>query len=322
MDIRVDKIPLSDYARDVLPHSAALWAGGRSFERYVADLREFVSSGYGKRRFKLVGIRSGGEIVSSCKRYEREVRCGERMLRAVGIGAVFTREDCRGRGLATTLLAALLDAEREAGSDVAFLFSDIRPHFYEELGFASLPSRSFTIRANSLPFERIKPVALRDADWREVARCFRSIDVHRPIALRRTPLIWELMRSWFRITPRSGNASNLVIRSGERVLAYCLGRRDVAADAYVVDEFAFAGVRNAHLIPPLLRAAAGDLRKITGWLPPAPARDVLPAGSVRARKHALLMAAPLSSFARARFRAEAERIARASGDLIWHTDHI
>src|SRR5579872_667083 len=156
VEIRIDKVAINEYAREVLPHSAALWAAGRSLEKYADDLREFASTGYGRRRFKLVGIRAGGEVVSSCKRYERELRCGDRMLRAIGIGAVFTREDCRGRGLATTLIAALLDAERDAGTDVVFLFSDIRPHFYEELGFVTLPSRTFTMRADSLPFERIR----------------------------------------------------------------------------------------------------------------------------------------------------------------------
>ena len=322
MEVRLDRLAVKDYARDVLPHSAAIWSGGRSFERYVADLREFAASGYGRRRFRLVGIRDGEEVVSSCKLYERDLRCGERTLRAIGIGAVFTREDRRGRGLATTLIASLLDTEREAGTDVAYLFSDIRPQFYEELGFVTLPSRSFTIRANALPFERVRPVALRDADWPEVARCFRSLDARRPIGLRRTPLIWKLMRAPYRIKPRQEDTVNLVIRNRHRVIAYCLGHRNVVDDAYVVDEFAFAGERNAHLIPPLLRAAAGDLRKITGWLPPSPARDVLPKGSVRPRRHAILMAAPLSSFARARFRADAARIASASGDLIWHTDHV
>jgi predicted N-acetyltransferase YhbS len=322
MEIRLDRVAVSDYARDVLPHSALIWAAGRSFERYVADLREFAATGYGRRRFRLVGIRSEGEIVSSCKLYKRELRCADRTLHAVGIGAVFTREDCRGRGLATTLIASLLDAEQQAGTDVAFLFSDIRPHFYEELGFIAFPSRTFTIRANLLPFERIRPATLKDADWPEVARCFRSLDARRPTALRRTPLIWELMRAPYRNKPRRQDTVNVAIRDSGRIVVYCLGHRDVAADAYVVDEFAFAGERNAHLIPPLLRAAAGDLRKITGWLPPAPARDVLRAASVRPRRHAILMAAPLSSFARARFRAEAARIASAAGDVIWHTDHI
>ena len=322
MEIRIEKVAINEYAREVLPHSAALWAAGRSLEKYADDLREFASTGYGRRRFKLVGIRASGEVVTSCKRYEREMRCGDRMLRAIGIGAVFTREDCRGRGLATTLIAALLDAERDAGTDVVFLFSDIRPHFYEELGFVTLPSRTFTMRADSLPFERIRPAAVKDADWPEIARCFRALDAQRTIALRRTPLIWELMRSWFRITPRAGGSANLVIHSGKRVLAYCLGRRDVASDSYIVDEFSFAGRQHAHLIAPLLRAAAGDLRKITGWLPPAPARDVLPIKAARSRRHAILMAAPLSSFARARFRSEIDKVARASGDLVWHTDHI
>ena len=322
MEIRLQRIALDEYAREVLPHSARLWAGGRSLQRYAGDLHDFAASSYGRRRFQLIGIREDGNIVTSCKRYERELRCGERTLRTIGIGAVFTQERFRGRGLATALIASLLDAEHQAGTDLAFLFSDIRPHFYEELGFVTLPSRRFTLRARSLPFERIKPASLSDADWSGVARCFAALDDCRTIAPRRTPVVWELMRSRFRITPRAGNRLNLVIRSGRRILAYCLGQRDVDADAYVVEEFSFAGERYAHLIAPLLRAAAGDLRKITGWLPPEPAREALPAAIVRARRSTILMATPLSTFARSRWRSEATNIARASGDLVWSTDHV
>jgi GNAT superfamily N-acetyltransferase len=320
LQVRLAKLTLEDYARDVLPHSAALWAAGRNLERYAADLRDFASSDYGRRCFGLVGIRMDDAVVSSCKTYRREIRCGELVLRAIGIGAVFTRATHRGRGLATAMIAALLDEERRAGCDVAFLFSDIRPHFYEDLGFVALPSRTMSVRAASLPFARVDPSPLADADWPAAARCFAALEAGRRFALRRTPLVWGVVRS--RVAARGTKALNLAVRSGRRIVAYCLGCRDTAADAYVVEEFAFAGEEYAHLAAPLLRAAAGDLRKIVGWLPPQPARDALAAVTARARRHAIFMLAPLSPAARTAWQVVRREVVLAGGDPVWSTDHI
>jgi GNAT superfamily N-acetyltransferase len=318
--IKLESIPADEYTHAVLPYSASLWAEGRSFEQYVSDLRFVAKSGYGRRRFSMWGVRVNGDVATSFKRYERDLRCGERMLRAIGIGAVFTREEFRGQGLATAMLGTLLDDERKAGTDVAILYSNIRPHFYEELGFTVLPSRIFTLRADSLAFERIQPTQIRDDDWPSIARCFASIDEERPIALHRTPLVWELIRSRYRVQPEPGHVLNLAIRAKRRILAYCLGRRVVRSDAFVVDEFSYAGAQHAHLIPPLLRAAAGDLRKISGWLPPSPARDVLPRGTVRQRRDQILMVAPLSTIARSRWKTDSRQLINAASDAVWSTD--
>jgi hypothetical protein len=244
-------------------------------------------------------------------------------MRAIGIGAVFTRPSYRGRGLATTMLAALLDAERHAGTDLAFLFSDIRPHFYEELGFTTLPSRVITLRADSLPGERITTSRLRDSDIPAISRCFAALDETRRVGLRRTPIVWNLVSTHHRIDPARADTVDLAVRGGRGagILAYCLGRRVVKADSYAMDEFGFAK-GHEHLVGPLLRAAAGDLRKITGWLPPEPARDALPRGTVRVRRDAILMAAPLSRGARAQWRTLLPEIHRSGGDPLWSTDHI
>ncbi|MGH7683407.1 MAG: GNAT family N-acetyltransferase [Vulcanimicrobiaceae bacterium] len=273
----------------------------------------------------MVGTRVDGAIVTSCKRYERELSCGDCLMRAIGIGAVFTRPSHRGRGLATAMLAALLDAERQAGTDLAFLFSDIRPHFYEELGFISLPSRLITLRADSLSGERVTTSRLRDADIPAISRCFAALDETRHAGLRRTPIVWNLVGTHHRIDPARADNVDLAIRGGRGgrggILAYCLGRRVVKADAYALDEFGFAK-GHEHLVGPLLRAAAGDLRKITGWLPPQPARDALPRGTVRVRRDAILMAVPLSRGARAQWRTLFPEIGRSSGDPLWSTDHV
>jgi predicted N-acetyltransferase YhbS len=317
-------VPLSadEYVRDVLPLSAAMWAEGRTFDDYVADFRAVVTSGFGRRRFRTLAGVHDGAMVTSCKRYQRELRCGDRVLRATGIGAVFTPEAYRGRGYATAFLGAMLDAERATGTDVVFLYSDIHPAFYEKLGFVRLPSRAIVLRADALPHERIVARTLDDADWPAIERCFAAHEALRPMALTRPPLIWEWIR--LRVRGRDGNAPNvrLGIVRGRRLVAYVRGRRFPDADSFALDECAYADPDAAAQLPTLLRNAAGDLRRITGWLPPAPIRDVLPRGAVRARTAAITMMLPLSVTARTAWRAQAARIGGAAADVGWSADHV
>ena len=116
---------------------------------------------------------------------------------------------------------------------------------------------------------------------------------------------------------RSGYETNLIARHRGRAAAYVLGVRDPENDAYVAREFGFdrSGER---IIGALLRAAAGDLRRVSGWLPPRGAREMLPKPAVGARKHAILMMAPLSRDGEAALDAAlAER-----AEIGWSSDHV
>lgn len=310
-----------DYVRAVLPHSQTLWAGARTFEEYAEEFRTTASSAWGRRRFRTVGLYVDGLLVASCKRYERVLRCGERDYAAAGIGAVFTPDALRGRGYATALLGAFLDAERAAGTDLAYLFSDIRPAFYERLGFVALPSRTITLRADTLPSDRLEIATLGERDATAMRRVFSVLDARRPFAFKRTPLDWEWQRLRKESREHGAPSIALGVRRGRSLVAYVAGRRIPAADAFVFDEFAYVTEDDAHYVAPLLRAAAGDLRKIQGWLPPAPARAALPRGAVRARSDAIAMVLPLSRSLRSAWRnATVDRDATA--DPFWSTDHI
>jgi predicted N-acetyltransferase YhbS len=318
--MRIVSLPAETYVRDVLPHSAELWSGTRSYDQYVGDFRAIAASGFGKRRFRTLGFEVDGVTVSSCKRYQRELRCGERTFSAAGIGAVFTPPAHRGKGYATAFLGALLDAERRNGTDLVFLFSDIHPSFYERLGFVRVPSRAIVLRADALPAARLEARTLGDADWPAIERCFAAHEAQRPFALTRPPLIWE----WIRLLSLRRDAATvrLGIVRGRRLVAYVLGRRYPEADAFALDECAFVDDGAAGAIPALVRNAAADLRKVTGWLPPSPARDVFPRGAVRVRTTAISMLLPLSSAARSAWRLNAPRIAAAAGDPLWNADHV
>jgi GNAT superfamily N-acetyltransferase len=308
------------YARLVLPQTAALWAGKRDLKAYITDNLEIARSRFGRRHYRTIGFFEGRALVSSFKQYERMLQHDGRRLRGFGIGAVFTPTALRGRGYATAMLASALDVARGNGYDVAYLFSDVGPHFYGSIGFVQIPSREIALRADSLPNKRLTLRVLTESNWTGVARCFDICAGGRTI-FERTPLIWQ----WIRLLMRqrsehpSGQQTNLFVRHGRGVGAYVLGVRIPARDAYVVDEYGFADPEAAQTVPALLRAAAGDLRRIAGWLPPSGAREMIPKGSVRQRRNAILMVAPLSLDG-ARFASSLMR--KANADYCWPTDHI
>ena len=309
------------YAREVLPLTAEVWAGARDFERYVSQNLEIAQSGYGRRHFRTMGLSDGTALLSSFKRYERAIHMGPQRVRAFGIGAVYTPPELRGRGYASAMIAMAMDRARTDGYDVAYLFSDIRPQFYEELGFMQFPSRAISLRADSLPGDRIEVQRLEEHDWSGVRRCFELRDRARSWAFVRTPLVWELVRLRIRQASEHGSGiqTNLVVRRGRGIAAYVLGRRAPEHDAYLLDEFGFADAQAAGLAGPLLRSAAGDLRRIAGWLPPDFARERLPRASVRRRNDAIFMAAALSPVGKTWLQ---HASASSSGDGVWSTDHI
>ncbi len=319
--LRLREIAADAYARLVLPLTAELWAGRRDFDTYVRQTRDIAHSGYGRRAYRTIGLFDGEHLLASCKTYERTVKDGRLRLRALGIGAVFTPVEQRGCGYASAMLAMLLDRCASDGHDLAFLYSDIRPAFYADLGFIELPSRSISFRADLLPKSRVEVDTLRDTDWAAIRSCYAAFERLTERGFTRPPLVWE----WIRLRVRHdsehtrGTPANLVIRDNGSVAAYVFGVRIPERDAYVFDEFGFADARWRELVAPLLRSAAGDLQRVAGWLPPAGARELIPRGSVRKRTDAILMMAPVSPHAR---RMAAAIAARRADDFAWSTDHI
>jgi GNAT superfamily N-acetyltransferase len=323
MTLELRELAPAAYAQLVLPHTFALWSQGRSMDAYVAQTTALANSRYGRKHFRTFALSGGGEevLLSTFKRYEREARIGAIKLRGIGIGAVFTPEEQRGHGYASAMLGMALDDARRSGFDFAYLFSDIHPQFYKDLGFVELPSRTISLRADALSAERITVEPLTERDWTTVRACFEVTAGARDWGLVRPPSVWDWirMRMRGRHDPGEGQPFNLVARTGRSVAAYVIGVREPKHDAYVFDEFGYADERAQAFIIPLLRSAAGDLRRIVSWLPPEGARGLLPRGSVRRRTEAIWMLAPLTANGR-RFLERAQTSGSADG--IWALDHI
>ncbi|MEO7039546.1 MAG: GNAT family N-acetyltransferase [Candidatus Elarobacter sp.] len=319
--VTIKRLSPETYVREVLSRSNALWAGARTFDEYTAEFTAIVASPFG-RRFSVLGLQIDGALVASCKRYTRSLRCGERIYKAAGIGAVFTPAEFRGRGYATALLGALLDRERELDTDCAYLYSDIAPAFYQRIGFEPLPSRLISLRSASVRGERVAVSTLTPNDLPAIRKVFDALDSRRPFSFRRTPLDWEWQR--LRAASREDGAPPLTlgVRQGRTLAAYVTGRRLPKSDAFIVDEFAYAGDGDRALIMPLLRAAAGDLRTIRGWLPPSSAREALPRGAVRRRGSGISMLVPVSKRFRAAWNSHRAGVQGADSDPCWSTDHV
>jgi GNAT superfamily N-acetyltransferase len=322
MTLRLRPIPAAEYAQLVLPRTHELWSHGRSMDAYVSQTLALANTRYGRKNYRTFALTNGETpLLSTFKRYEREARIGATPLRCIGIGAVFTPEEYRGRGYASAMLGIALDEARGTGFDFAYLFSDIHPQFYKELGFVELPSRSISLRADSLSDARVEVEPIGDREWTAVRGCFEYTEARRDWGLVRLPSVWDWIRT--RMRSREGHADgqpvNLLARKGRTIAAYVIGMREPKHDAYVFDEVAFATDDARSFVAPLLRSAAGDLRRIVSWLPPCGARELLPRGSVRRRKEAIWMIAPLSNRG-SEFLERAKNSGSADG--IWALDHI
>lgn len=321
MNFRLQEISAQRYAEDVLPLTEPLWAHGRTLQTYREQTEELSQTAYGRKSYRTMALSDGTDILATFKRYERDARARNERLRAMGIGAVFTPEPFRRRGFASAMLAMALDDARASGIDFAFLFSDIHPQFYKDIGFTELPSRTISFRADTLAAARIDAQPIGTRDWSGMRACFDAMESVRDTALTRTPAVWNWMRTRIGYASQHQHAQpvNLAVRKGRSLVAYVLGQREPRHDAYIIDELAYSDGAARDLVPALLRYAAGDLRRIAGWLPPAPVRSVLPRGSVRRRSEAVWMIAPLAAGGK-RFLECAQRSGAA--DFVWSLDHI
>ena len=131
----------------ILDESHRIWSDGLSrhqYERYnTAQLR----TAWGAQHLHRVAlVDDAGDVLSSAKRYDLDLRLDGRVIRALGIGAVFTPEARRGRGHARALIQQLLESAAADGADLALLFSEIDPAYYASLGFVPIPRRQLTLR--------------------------------------------------------------------------------------------------------------------------------------------------------------------------------
>ncbi len=110
----------------------------------------------GPEMLRYVGlVDDRGELVAAIKRYGLALVTGVPgalvEVRAVGIGAVHTRDDRRREGLAARLVEAVMAEAADLGYAAAFLYSDIDPGYYARLGFVALAADEHEAEVEALP---------------------------------------------------------------------------------------------------------------------------------------------------------------------------
>lgn len=127
------------YLDQILRESFPLWGEGLSFEQYERYWTAQRRTSWGQAHLDRVALVEHGAVTSSAKRYGLSARLDGRIRKVLGIGAVFTSPDRRGRGGARRLLERIVEMAETEGYEFAMLFSEIDPDFYADLDFVPVP---------------------------------------------------------------------------------------------------------------------------------------------------------------------------------------
>jgi GNAT superfamily N-acetyltransferase len=156
-----------DILDQILDESHEIWSDRLTRPAYASYNAAQLRTPWGSRhlrRFALLDDR--GTLLSSAKRYDLSASLDGRAIRVVGIGAVFTPAAVRGRGHARQLLDGIISDAAQNGAELALLFSEIEPRFYESMGFTLVPRHELLVRTKH---SRGAPMVLvRTAEERDI----------------------------------------------------------------------------------------------------------------------------------------------------------
>jgi predicted N-acetyltransferase YhbS len=140
--------PLHDQALD---HTFPQWNDSLTREQYAQYNRAQLLTPWGAQHLQRVGLVSNGTLLASAKQYRVRVQVDGRTVDTIGIGAVFTPPELRGRGYAAALLEHMVQGAERDGAAMAMLLSEIPPSYYERLGFSVVPMQQAVVGVRSKP---------------------------------------------------------------------------------------------------------------------------------------------------------------------------
>lgn len=143
--MKYEEITTGPLAEQVFDETFPLWGDGLSRLAYARWNEAQMRTAWGRANLHRVGLVDDGRVVASAKRYLFEVELEGRPASMLGIGAVFTPESHRGRGLAPALIARMLEDAAMRGCTGAILFSEIGADYYRKLGFVEVPRTVVTV---------------------------------------------------------------------------------------------------------------------------------------------------------------------------------
>ncbi len=309
-----------DLLAQILDSSYPRWGEGltrRAYEQYNAAQ---LATTWGHAHLDRVALVENGKVLSSAKRYSLEILLDGRRCRTLGLGAVFTPPQLRGRRYASLLIERILAAAAAEGYDTALLFSEIGPDYYLRLGFTVVPHETSCVTLSRKP--GAPAIMMRSGDRRdipmmaamhaEMAPRYRFAAVRQPDWIEYAISKRRLLAG---LAPEGLGVLFYVVEEGGRAVAYLVmttGRR-----GWTIEECGDRdplGSRVGALLQVLLaREPASGLPPIYGWFP----GDWLPPQlSIESRTAAdqIMMMRPLG---------DRGRITRplAPGDVLyWHAD--
>ncbi len=136
----MDIVPARDgILEEILDETWRIWSDGLARDAYARYNAAQMQTPWGRTNLDRLALVEDGRVLSTAKRYALRARLDGRVVRVLGIGAVFTSPTRRGRGGASALIERLLGGARDEGFDCALLFSEIGAPYYERFGFTAIP---------------------------------------------------------------------------------------------------------------------------------------------------------------------------------------
>jgi predicted N-acetyltransferase YhbS len=254
-----------------------IWGEGLTREAYSRWNQGQMETAWGRGHLRRVALVEEGKVLASAKRYDFEGRLLGQPVGVLGIGAVFTSPEHRGRGHAASLIDAMTAEAEERGCAVALLFSEIGARYYETLGFRVLPRDQVTIAVK--PFTGSPAMLVRSGepgDLATIAEISARYAEHAAFALERTPdlLAFGLARKRLLAglgAPGVRQLEFFVAEEGMRAAAYVVMTR--GPHGWVLEDCGDrdpSGARIGAMLQVLsARSPADPPLQLRGWLPDA-----------------------------------------------------
>lgn len=242
-------------------HTHPLWNQGRDFDAYTQRVEEALVRMDGTMRYLGLFHATQG-LVATARELDTFLNWQGQAVRAMGIAAVFVREDQRGNGIGRALMRHLLNDAKAQGYHAAFLFSDIGPTYYAAHGFHAYPALDWHALPEQLPTDAM--LAIRRAQKRDIRRMiewYHASACQGGLSVRRAPVWWTYFR-WWRDAP-----DDYILCHGSKEVGYLNVR--LRGDRLHVYEWAAPGI-DAELVWGAVRARAADYgaNLLTGWYVP------------------------------------------------------
>jgi GNAT superfamily N-acetyltransferase len=276
----------------ILDETFPTWGDGLSREAYARFNAAQMKTRWGADHLRRLALVKDGRLLCTAKRYEFDGWLDGRRVRVLGIGAVFTPPKLRRHGFARAMIERMLAAAREDGIELALLFSEIGPRYYERIGFqpVRIPDALLTVHVKpGAPAMLVR--SAEERDYPEMAAMHAVRAERYAFALDRSVDYVGYAVAKKRLAAGLGPAGRRVVQffaaeEGGRAVAYLMmtvsgggsrgnggaGRRAGAAPEYWTIEDCGdrdpSGARLGAMLQVLLARAPGERPPtIVGWLP-------------------------------------------------------